>query len=167
MDNAIIVIIITSLITVSAASGFIWFLLRKAMESNFTIKNLMSSFELYQKSHNPSQAMESLKQIGTDHFIFSVNDGHEQFYSRGGKELTSQAKYPHLTVSSQVNLETLKQIIASRNSKAIPFEQFCQAAAQAGVNYWKINVGTLTCTYCDLSGKEIHTEQFTDKNIMF
>ncbi|AXF84866.1 hypothetical protein DTO96_100577 [Ephemeroptericola cinctiostellae] len=168
MDTtAIVVIIITTLLTTAAISGFVWFLFSKTLEKDFTLKNIQSIFNKHVEKAKFSSAINELKKINASHLELSVADGHETFFSRAGKQLTSQAKYSAIAVSEQVDLEALKEAIKARNSGMIDFKTFCQQAAKSGVNYWQVQVEGLSCTYFSLANKVIHSETYTDQNIFY
>lgn len=106
--------------------------------------------------------IQDLKQIGLTGFTTWVKDSHSDYLGKDNFQLSSSRIYADLIISSNSNPEQFKHYLKIHQQGETDYIQFCQHCAETGIEKWVVSIEKMTCTYFDLSGKEILAEQIPE-----
>lgn len=102
--------------------------------------------------------VQEIKQLGLLYYTFLVKNGQTEYHGANGLQINGEAVYPEKTISIQSSSMAVRQIIAEHQQGKNDFLTFCQLVADAGVQKWVVDTGTMMCTYYDLAGNSMVAE---------
>jgi uncharacterized protein YbcV (DUF1398 family) len=88
-----------------------------------------------------------------------VSDGHA-VYLGNSEPIVSPAKYDTLQIADTVNQEKFIERLKLHQSGGTDYMTFCQDCAENGIEKWILDMSAHNCTYYDVSGNAVHTENF-------
>ena len=106
----------------------------------------------------PAYAQE-LYNLGVTSYDTFVADGRSE-YLWNPEVLVSPAKYGPLSISWKVDQERFEKKLRLHQSWGSDYMTFCQDCADCGVEKWTLDLVEKTCTYFDISGKNLLVEHF-------
>jgi len=125
----------------------------------FTLEQISAAHAKVRSGADFPAYIKELKMLGADHYITCVKDGHTDYEGSDGHIQTSPAKYAALTINLVADIPQFRIDLVEHQQGKTNYPQFCQLAASGGVDRWKVDLQKMTCTYIDVNGEEILTEQ--------
>ncbi len=118
----------------------------------FTLEQIAAAHSHVKSGADFPAYVQALISLGVKHYETFVTDGHAEYFGADGFTLTSPAKYPALDVALTSNAARFQERLAMHQAGETDYMTFCQDAAAAGVEKWRVDTEALTCTYLDRSG---------------
>ena len=106
-----------------------------------------------------------IKKLGLRRYEFMVIDGSTTYYAENGHKLSAPPEYNKILIAPFSSIEDLHHSIVIHQQGQTDFVDFCKQAAAAGVDKWVVDTKKMTCTYYDLSGKEMIAEPIPQEDL--
>ncbi len=127
--------------------------------------NIMLTLEQIEVAHSHVKSgadfpkyVAAIAALGVESYEVFVSDGHAEYFGRDGFTLMSPPKYPVLAVAEASDAVRFEERLRMHQAGETGYMTFCQDAALAGVEKWRVDVVALTCTYLDRSGRALLEE---------
>lgn len=128
----------------------------------FTLEQIKEAQSKITGGKSFPQYIQDLKKIGLIGFTTWVKDSHSDYYGKDNFQISSPGIYNELKISVESNGEQFKHCLKIHQQGETDYIQFCQHCAETGIEKWIVSIEKMTCTYFDLSGKEILVEKIPD-----
>lgn len=128
----------------------------------FTLEQIKEAQSKITGGKSFPQYIQDLKQIGLTGFTTWVKDSHSDYLGKNNFQISSDVIYPDLIISSESNAEQFKYYLKIHQQGETDYLQFCRHCAETGIEKWIVSIEKMTCTYFDLSGKEILIEKIPE-----
>jgi uncharacterized protein YbcV (DUF1398 family) len=124
----------------------------------FTLEQIKAAHAKVKSGADFPSYVQELKTLGLLGYTQFVSDGHTVYAGANNYSVQSDAKYPAFTISNQSNNEKLKTDLKAHQQGQTNYLQFCEQAADAGVEKWTVDMAKMTCTYYDKAGTTMLAE---------
>lgn len=118
----------------------------------FTLEQIAAAHSHVKSGADFPAYVEALIALGVKCYDVYVADGHAEYFGVNGFTLTSPTKYPALEVAPTGDAERFGERLKMHQAGETDYMTFCQDAAAAGVEKWRVDTEALSCTYLDRSG---------------
>jgi len=125
----------------------------------FTIEEIKAEHRKVKSGADFPTYIQAIKNRGVSHYIVYVSDGNTEYFDQENQSDTTGNKYDVLTISENVNLENFKSRLKLHQQGGTDYLTFCKDCAENGVEGWKMDLNTMTCTYFDKVENNILVEQ--------
>src|SRR5690606_31280930 len=99
--------------------------------------------------------VQELTGLGIKRYETFVTDGNTIYWGHDDFMVESGGKYAALKIAEHSHKEQFITDIKAHQNGASDFPTFCNQCAESGVEKWVADLLKMTCTYYDLSGKEL------------
>jgi len=125
----------------------------------FTLDQITSAHSLVKSGADFPPYIRDLKALGVTNYIAFVADGHIDYF--GAEEYLVQAtgKYEALAKAKTANIPLFKSELIAHQQGKTDYPTFIHMCAETGIEKLEVNLEKLTCTYFDIAGNEVVTEQ--------
>ncbi|MCQ9634096.1 DUF1398 domain-containing protein [Chryseobacterium sp. WG23] len=103
--------------------------------------------------------IQAIKKLGVSHYIAYVADGNTEYFDTDHQSVQTGSKYHNITASENINLENFKLRLKLHQKGGTDYMTFCNDCADNGVEGWKMDLNTMTCTYFSKNNDEVLIEQ--------
>jgi uncharacterized protein YbcV (DUF1398 family) len=103
--------------------------------------------------------IQALSNLGVQHYEAFVADGHVDYYGTGDFRVSSPAKYAPLSIAAPAMVDAFRAALLDHQQGQTDYGTFCNDCAASGIAGWTVSIMAMTCTYHDLSGNTVLTEQ--------
>lgn len=124
----------------------------------FSLEEIITAHARVKSGADFPAYIRDLKQLGVLHYETFVKDGHTHYSGADGYAVDSPAKYSALAIAEKSNTEKFISDLKAHQAGKSDYLTFCQQSAGAGVEKWVVLLDAMTCTYYDLSGHLLLTE---------
>lgn len=124
----------------------------------FTLEQITEAHSRVKSGADFPAYVQALVALGVKRYETFVTDGHAEYFGANGFTLTSPAKYPALDVALTSDAEHFRERLAMHQAGETDYMTFCQDAAAAGIEKWRVDTEALTCTYLDRMGSALFVE---------
>ncbi len=128
----------------------------------FTIQKIEQAHARVKSGADFPQYIQDIQEMGVLAFDTYVSDSHTEYYGSGEYILVSDAKYAAMPVAAKGQTALLEQALKIHQQGGTDYFTFCQQAATAGVEKWRVDMNAMTCTYYDQDGNSMVTEVIPD-----
>lgn len=104
-----------------------------------------------------AKLIKRFKQLGIKKYDYYVAEGIYRYYDNE-ESVDSQMNGTPKSVAQTANSDKIKAAVKQVQSGMIDFEEFCQLAGQAGINYWTSDLKEMTVSYFDRQDSAILIE---------
>jgi uncharacterized protein YbcV (DUF1398 family) len=125
----------------------------------FTIEQIKTAHAKVRSGADFPQYIRDIKQLGVKSYETFVMDGHSLYHGQEEYRIQSDGKYPALAVATTVDGDSFVTGLKEHQAGKTDYLSFCRMAAEQGVEKWIVDIGKMTCTYVDKTGKELLVEQ--------
>ena len=125
---------------------------------NFTIDQIKAAHSKVKSGADFPNYVNDLIVMGVTSYETFVTDGHTIYYGQSGFSVTSDTKYPALTIAQTSNTSAFKNDLKAHQQGKSDYPTFCSQCALYGIEKWVVVMEDRSCTYYDLSGNVILTE---------
>ncbi|SHL36054.1 DUF1398 domain-containing protein [Chryseobacterium polytrichastri] len=125
----------------------------------FTIEEIKAEHQKVKNGADFPKYIQAIKNRGVSHYTVYVSDGNTEYFDQENQSDTTGSKYDTLTISKNINLENFKLRLKLHQQGGTDYLTFCKDCAENGVECWKIDLNTMTCTYFDKAENNILVEQ--------
>jgi uncharacterized protein YbcV (DUF1398 family) len=133
---------------------------------DLTIKIMMFTLDQITFAHSRvnsgadfPQYIRDLKTLGVVHYIAFVEDGHVDYYGTHQHVVQAPGKYDALVLSESLREDVFKEELLAHQLGKTDYPTFVRMCAETGISTWEVNIEKLTCTYFDIEGNLVLTEQ--------
>lgn len=133
---------------------------------DLTIKLMMFSLDQITSAHSRvksgadfPQYIRDLKAFGVSHYIAFVEDGHVNYHGTHQHVVQAPGKYDALVLSESLREDVFKEELLAHQQGKTDYPTFIRMCAETGISTWEVNIEKLTCTYFDIEGNLVLTEQ--------
>lgn len=124
----------------------------------FTIEQIKTAHSKVKSGADFPKYIQSLKEIGVNAYDNYVSDGHTAYYGANSFQIKAESKYPVMEIGEIGLKEKLNDALRVHQQGQTDYYTFCQQAAEAGVEKWRVDMIEMTCTYYDKTGAELIVE---------
>lgn len=125
----------------------------------FTLEQISTAHAKVKTGADFPLYIKEIRALGVDHYTTYVKDGHTDYESNDGHKKTSPAKYTVLMINPAPDLAEFRKHLSDHQQGKTNYLQFCELAAASGVFKWKVNLQEMSCTYVDLTEREMLREE--------
>ncbi|MET3537463.1 DUF1398 domain-containing protein [Chryseobacterium limigenitum] len=125
----------------------------------FTIEEIKAEHQKVKSGADFPKYIQAIKNRGVSHYTVYVSDGNTEYFDQENRSDSTGSKYDVLTISENVNLENFKSRLKLHQQGGTDYLTFCKDCAENGVEGWKMDLNTMTCTYFDKAENNILVEQ--------
>jgi uncharacterized protein YbcV (DUF1398 family) len=118
----------------------------------FTLQQIKTAHAKVRSGADFPHYIQEIKQLGLLHYEFMVADGSFVYYGEGEYRVEREGSYAPLTIGRPASAAALREAIAIHQQGQTDFPTFCQQAAAAGVEKWRIDTQRMLCIYFDSDG---------------
>lgn len=124
----------------------------------FTINQIKDANLKVQTGADFPAYVQYLIKLGVHSYETYVTDGHTNYIGNNNFQLKSEEKYPNIEISDKTDVEKLKKLLKDHQDGKTHYLSFCRHAAASGVEKWKVDTNTMTCSYFDKKGNTLLKE---------
>lgn len=124
----------------------------------FTIEQIKTAHSKVKSGADFPNYVNDLITLGVTSYETFVTDGHTTYHGQSGFTATSDAKYNPLEIAQTSNATDFKNDLKAHQQGKSDYPTFCNQCAQYGIEKWVVNMDDRSCTYYDLKGNLILTE---------
>lgn len=125
----------------------------------FTIDEIKTAHSKVKSGADFPHYIQALKKLGVLKYETFVTDGHTDYLGLEGTKITSDSKYPNLTIQERSNAAQFIANLKAHQKGETDYPTFCNDCADAGIEKWIADLDKMTCTYFSSAGGEILIEQ--------
>jgi uncharacterized protein YbcV (DUF1398 family) len=125
----------------------------------FTLPQIQSAHSRVKSGADFPAYIKDIKALGVISYETYVTDGHTDYYGADNYKISSPAKYNALIIAVDCNAAQFKTDLQAHQQGKTNYPTFCADCAAAGINKWAVAIHEMTCTYYDIAGNEVLTEQ--------
>lgn len=125
----------------------------------FTIEEIKAAHAKVKSGADFPEYIKQLKKLGVTSYTTYVSDGRTLFDGTDDNHITSAAKYPVMSISSETNAGEFKEKLKAHQIGQTDYLTFCNNCATNGVEKWVVNTIDMTCIYYNTADNEVLTEQ--------
>lgn len=118
----------------------------------FTLEQIKAAHSSVKSGADFPAYVQALISLGVKRYETFVTDGHAEYFGADDVVLTSSPKYPALDVVPVSDAAHFQERLKMHQAGETDYKTFCQDAAAAGVEKWRVDTVAMTCTYLDRSG---------------
>lgn len=124
----------------------------------FTIDQILAAHSTVKSGADFPQYVGQLKLLGLSYYDFYVEDGRSIYYGKDDYSLSQPGRYSIKKIAEVSSAEKLAHELKIHQQGKTNFQEFCSAAADAGVEKWTTHVLNMEVIYYDKSGKKVVVE---------
>lgn len=124
----------------------------------FTLQQIKDAHSKVKSGADFPAYIQELSKLGIVKYKTHVADGHTKFEGSNNFKIQSDPKYPAKIISEKSNKEEFAKGLKEHQQGKNDYPTFCNLSAQHGVDHWTVDTTKMTCTYYDLSGKQVLEE---------
>lgn len=125
----------------------------------FTIEQINAAHSKVKSGADFPAYIQDIKKLGVSSFETFVSDGRTNYYGANDYSTSSGLVHSTLTIAQTANAEQFKADLKAHQQGKTDYPTFCSDCAKSGIEKWVVSIQKMTCTYYDLIGNEILTEQ--------
>ncbi|WP_332452632.1 DUF1398 domain-containing protein [Chryseobacterium aquaticum] len=125
----------------------------------FTIEEIKAEHQKVKSGADFPKYIQAIKNLGVSHYTVYVTDGNTAYFDSGNNVANTGSKYDQLIISENLNLDHFKSRLKLHQQGGTDYMTFCRDCAENGVQGWKMDLNTMTCTYFDTKGNDILEEK--------
>lgn len=118
----------------------------------FTLEQIKAAHSSVKSGADFPLYVQTLIALGVQHYDSFVMDGHAEYLGTDEDVVSSLPIYSPLVIAEQGDAAALAAALARHQAGETDYFTFCQDAAKAGVEKWRVDTRAMTCTYLDRSG---------------
>ncbi|HET9052747.1 MAG TPA: DUF1398 domain-containing protein [Cyclobacteriaceae bacterium] len=125
----------------------------------FTLDQIKAAHSKVKSGADFPAYIREIKQFGVGHYETFVTDGRTNYSGKNDFKVSAPPRYDALAIASVSNADQFKTDLKAHQQGKSDFPTFCRQAASLGIEKWIVDLTKMTCTYFDLHGNEVLTEQ--------
>lgn len=103
--------------------------------------------------------VQELKDLGMAGYTIDVRTGKTTYSDTEGEMLASDVVYEALPLNEVLNKEQFAERLKLHQQGGTDYPTFCKDCTDNGVAGWLLDFEQMTCTYFDVQGNDVLTEQ--------
>jgi uncharacterized protein YbcV (DUF1398 family) len=128
----------------------------------FTIHQVKEAHSKVKSGADFPAYVQDLIKLGVYSYNNYVADGHTEYLGEGNYRIPSEAKYKSLHVAEKGDPINLKKFLKAHQEGKSNYPEFCQQAAESGVEKWTVDLKKMTCCYYDKTGNIMIMEEIPE-----
>ncbi|CAA7194420.1 DUF1398 domain-containing protein [Chryseobacterium potabilaquae] len=125
----------------------------------FTIDEIKAEHQKVKSGADFPQYIQTIKNLGVSYYNAYVKDGNTEYFDNEDHSVSTGAKYEPLRVSEVTNLNQFRVRLQLHQQGGTDYLTFCKDCANNGIEGWKVDLSTMSCTYFDKVGNSVLVEQ--------
>ena len=125
----------------------------------FTLEQIAAAHSVVKSGADFPAYVQALIALGVRRYDVFVVDGHAEYVGGEDAVLQSEPIYAPLQVATMGDAAAFRADLARHQAGGSDYFTFCQDAARAGVERWRVDMEAMTCAYLDSSGQALLVEQ--------
>jgi uncharacterized protein YbcV (DUF1398 family) len=125
----------------------------------FTIEQIKTEHQKVKSGADFPKYIQEIKDLGVSHYTALVANGNTKYFDAEENFAETGSKYENLIISENLNLDQFKSRLKLHQQGGTDYLTFCNDCAENGIEGWKMDLNTMTCSYFDKSGNEVLVEQ--------
>lgn len=128
----------------------------------FTLQQIKDAHSKVETGADFPKYIKELKELWVIAYDTYVIDGHATYIGESDYQVSSEAKYDTLNISTTSDSEKFVELLKLHQQWWSDYMQFCEHCAQTWVNKRIVDLRDMTCTYYDLEGNEMLVESIPE-----
>jgi uncharacterized protein YbcV (DUF1398 family) len=124
----------------------------------FTLEQIKAAHSNVKSGADFPVYIRDIKKLGVIYYEVHVNDGHTEYFGTMQYKVFSAATYDVLNIAENLSINQFKSDLIAHQQGKTDYMSFCSDCAKSGIERWKVNLESMTCTYFDKAGNEILIE---------
>lgn len=124
----------------------------------FTLEQIKAAHSQVKSGADFPKYIQDIQKLGVTAYEVFVSDGHADYYGKNDFKITSPAKYDTLPLAKISYSEKFTSDLLAHQQGKTDYMTFCQDCANSGIEKWIVNIAEMTCTYYDVTGTNVLTE---------
>lgn len=124
----------------------------------FTLEQIKAAHSQVKSGADFPAYIRDIKTLGVTRYDTYVTNGRTDYQGTDNYTVISPGRFGPLTIATAADAATFKAGLKAHQQGKTDFMQFIQLCAETGVEKWTVRMDKMTCTYYDLSGKEVLEE---------
>lgn len=133
------------------------------MKPTFTIGQIEQAHQKVKSGADFPNYIQALKNLGIARFETWTADSHTVYQGTDSYCKSSPPQYTALSIAAVCNKTQFLMYLKLHQQGQTDYYTFCQHCAETGINSWVVSLNEMTCTYFDVKGQAILTEQIPNK----
>ncbi len=125
----------------------------------FTLQQIKAAHSKVKSGADFPAYIQDIQKLGVTYYETFVSSGHSDYHGENSYKIQSGPGYAELTIAAASDPETFKAELKAHQQGKTGYMAFCEACARTGIEKWCTCLETMTCTYYDLAGNKILTEE--------
>lgn len=125
----------------------------------FTLEQIKTTHAKVKSGADFPSYIKEIKAFGVTHYEAYVIDGHIDYQGANHYKVTVPEKHEPLVIANTTTIEQFKSGLLAHQQGKTDYLTFITMCATTGIEKWTISMEKMTCTYFDLQGNAILTEQ--------
>ena len=125
----------------------------------FTIEQIKAAHGKVKSGADFPAYIREIKQLGVTGYEVFVTDGSTTYSGENHYKTAAPAKYEKMPIAPKTNAKQFLADLKAHQHGKTDYMTFCADCAKSGIEKWVVSLDKMNCTYYDLAGKEILTEQ--------
>ncbi len=125
----------------------------------FTLEQIKMAHVKVKSGADFPNYIQDLIGLGVVFYETYVSDGHTIYYGTNDYQIVAAPVYDTLIIAPESVLFVFKKELKAYQRGETDYLTFCKDCARSGIAKWTMDMQKKTCTYYDLSGKEILVEK--------
>lgn len=125
----------------------------------FTTEQIKAAHSKVKSGADFPMYISEIKQLGVTSYEVFVNDGLTRYFGENGYTISDRPKYEKMTLVPNTNAPQFLADLKAHQQGKTDYMTFCADCARSGIEKWVVCLEKMTCTYFDLAGNEILTEE--------
>lgn len=124
----------------------------------FLIEQIKSAHSKVKSGADFPGYIQELKKLGVQYYQTFVSDGHTDYYGDKDYKISSQAMYEWLSINELSDATHFFARLKAHQQGNTSYSVFCNDCAGSGIEKWEVSIPEMTCTYFDIAGNIVLTE---------
>jgi uncharacterized protein YbcV (DUF1398 family) len=128
----------------------------------FTIEQIKERHSRVRSGADFPAYIRDLAQFGVKKYDSFVGDGSTRYFGKDNYNVQSGPKYPVLAISETSDQKEFEHCLGIHQQGQTDYLTFCRQSAAAGIEKWTVDLEQMTCSYFDIAGNNLLTENIPD-----
>ena len=124
----------------------------------FTIQQIKDIHSKVKSGADFPGYIQELKALGVKSYEVSVKDGHTKYAGADDFIASSEPSWSEKAIALPSSADKLAHDLKIHQLGKTDYATFCQQSADAGVEKWIVDIGTMKCSYYDKEGNIMISE---------
>lgn len=124
----------------------------------FTTEQIKAAHNKLKSGADFPSYIREIKQLGVTGYEVFVTDGSTTYSGENNYKTSVPAKYEKMPIAKKTDSTQFIADLKAHQQGKTDYLTFCADCAKSGIEKWVVSLDKMTCTYYDIAGNQILTE---------